>query len=316
LADSLDEVFPDGSGEMVAVDIPCRRCSYSLRGLRKDGRCPECGAAISISICGDRLRFAHPQWLQRVVRGLTLLFWGVFLSVLGSILAATMVRHDPLLSQIIVTLASVVGLAGTWQMTTPDPAGIGEGNGISARKVVRIAVLCGVASELLRLAVAGGGVSGNLHLLSMAFGLGAMAGEFAKLHYIGVLAGRIPDNALRNRAHFLKWALAGCYAFIVVVGLSAGLYVWAVTTGAGGAGSTPGSRSPGQSLAMASCATGLVVIAVLVLWVMTLVLISRLANAIKSEVVTATDLWEQATARGSLATAAKPDAIENERPYF
>ena len=31
-------------------DLPCVRCGYNLRGLKPEGNCPECGAAISKSL--------------------------------------------------------------------------------------------------------------------------------------------------------------------------------------------------------------------------------------------------------------------------
>ncbi|MFO0826987.1 MAG: hypothetical protein U0572_02470 [Phycisphaerales bacterium] len=34
----------------VAVDLPCSRCKYDLRGLHADGRCPECGLELVASI--------------------------------------------------------------------------------------------------------------------------------------------------------------------------------------------------------------------------------------------------------------------------
>ena len=46
-----------------------------------------------------------------------------------------------------------------------------------------------------------------------------------KLHYIGLLADRLPDAGLSGRARFLKWALAGCYAALVVLGLAVLLVV-------------------------------------------------------------------------------------------
>jgi len=45
--------------EFVSKDIPCLRCSYNLRGLPPDGRCPECGFWVAETIdrsgwCADR----------------------------------------------------------------------------------------------------------------------------------------------------------------------------------------------------------------------------------------------------------------------
>ncbi len=42
----------------LAVDLKCKKCAYNLRGLREDGRCPECGTPVGLSTRGDLLRFA------------------------------------------------------------------------------------------------------------------------------------------------------------------------------------------------------------------------------------------------------------------
>lgn len=42
-------------------DVTCVCCGYNLRGLRLDGRCPECGAPVA-----QELRFADRHWLQRM----------------------------------------------------------------------------------------------------------------------------------------------------------------------------------------------------------------------------------------------------------
>ena len=35
---------------VVARDCPCVSCHYNLKGVRLEGKCPECGAAVSRSI--------------------------------------------------------------------------------------------------------------------------------------------------------------------------------------------------------------------------------------------------------------------------
>ncbi len=48
-ADSLlDPLHLDGDGR-ITIDLPCACCGYNLRTLRPDGRCPECGGAVSAS---------------------------------------------------------------------------------------------------------------------------------------------------------------------------------------------------------------------------------------------------------------------------
>lgn len=66
----------------IAADVICIGCGYNLRGLLPDGRCPECGAPVSISFRGD-VSWADPRWLRGVQRGLWLLIacialWYVF----------------------------------------------------------------------------------------------------------------------------------------------------------------------------------------------------------------------------------------------
>lgn len=49
--------------------VTCIKCGYILRGLRMDGRCPECGGAIRDSLEQYRLRHAHPFRLRLVQCG-------------------------------------------------------------------------------------------------------------------------------------------------------------------------------------------------------------------------------------------------------
>lgn len=58
--------------EPFAKDFPCIRCGYNLRGLKADGSCPECGAAIRKSLdfamervlCLACMHPAHPSVVQ------------------------------------------------------------------------------------------------------------------------------------------------------------------------------------------------------------------------------------------------------------
>src|SRR5437763_2552116 len=58
----------------IDADIPCRLCGYDLRGLRRDGRCPECGDAVTLSIAAAsastrRLTLCDPVWLRSLIAG-------------------------------------------------------------------------------------------------------------------------------------------------------------------------------------------------------------------------------------------------------
>ena len=64
LESSLPWVLIDGS-TAIEEDIPCRQCSYNLRGIDCTGRCPECGAPAELSIHGDLLRHSDPALAQK-----------------------------------------------------------------------------------------------------------------------------------------------------------------------------------------------------------------------------------------------------------
>ena len=62
---------PDAS-RTLERDIPCAACDYNLHGLRSDGKCPECGEPVEVSLRPGRLMFTNPGWLKLVL-------WGTFL---------------------------------------------------------------------------------------------------------------------------------------------------------------------------------------------------------------------------------------------
>jgi hypothetical protein len=54
---------------VVTVSVPCRHCTYDLRGLSFDGKCPECGTPIESSLGPWLIHFAPLDWLIFLVRG-------------------------------------------------------------------------------------------------------------------------------------------------------------------------------------------------------------------------------------------------------
>jgi hypothetical protein len=112
----------------VAVDVSregvtCVRCGYDLRGLAGDGRCPECGLAVSRSTeaAGRELRHAPPHWLASLSWGARLVLAAPVLAfVYGTFLA----DYVPPVSLEIVFVApaalSLVFAAGAWLLTRPQ----------------------------------------------------------------------------------------------------------------------------------------------------------------------------------------------------
>lgn len=56
--------YPAG---IVEREFPCAGCEYDVRGLPTEGRCPECGEAMEVSLRGDTLHHADPRWLGRLI---------------------------------------------------------------------------------------------------------------------------------------------------------------------------------------------------------------------------------------------------------
>ncbi len=69
-------------------DRLCVHCGYNLRGLPLDGKCPECGEAVRRSLLGDLLKYADPDWLDRLRFGAALKLWNILLMLTGGIVGA------------------------------------------------------------------------------------------------------------------------------------------------------------------------------------------------------------------------------------
>lgn len=276
-----------GAAAPLGEDIPCRRCSYNLRGLRPDGLCPECGTPVGLSTRLPLLCYADPDWLRKVVRGLTIILWMILVSILATVLAVVLQQVGLReFGQILALAAGVASLYGVWLMTTPDPSGIGEDPNITARKVVRLAVATGLLSQILTQVMeslaATGAVLWLLWGLIGVCSLVGLVGEFAKFIFYEQLARRIPDRALAARARFLKWAWTVSFAASMIIAFTAALVAAVVgTPGPGG----------GTVLGVVMCLGLPVGLAFLVFAVMTLFLLIRLRRAIVDQAAVARATW-------------------------
>jgi hypothetical protein len=223
-------VLPINENGIVTADVPCRGCSYNVRGLSQDGKCPECGTPVGLSIRGNLLCYSDPAWVEKLLKGIDLILWGLLASVVASGLGVGIVfamgpRGTPFFQGITI-LASAVGVIGAWLLTSPDPGTEEQSQVVTARKIVRFALLFGVAESILTM------WSEREHahpfvgaLIGVALILAAMVtvvGEVARLYYLKKLAMRIPDTALAKRANMLCW---GYGISLAVVGIFSGAMV-------------------------------------------------------------------------------------------
>ena len=214
----------------ICVDLTCRRCAYNLRGLREDGRCPECGTPIGRSTQGDFLRYSDPTWVAKLGRGMHLILWWIGLTIVASLATGALASFTSMPPEIWLFLnaaASLVGYWGAWLLTEPDPAQIGEDIYGTARKVVRVSLGVALLGQVLSL-VPDFGLPEPLLLLMgiimIACGLFGVVGEFCRLYYLSKIAQRIPDEKLEKRAAFLKWAMTIGLLLVTIVPVAIGLF--------------------------------------------------------------------------------------------
>lgn len=275
----------------VKSDIPCRKCGYNLRGLNVGGRCPECGSPVGLSVQGDLLRFADPNWLMTLRKGVNLILIGVLVAVIVA-LAGALGRGvlPPLIVQLTSLGGSVFSLLGGWLLTDPDPSGLGEQQYGTVRKLIRITLLVNAAQNLIQIVTVIAPLDPNLFLtlsiLTLVASLVGVVGQFAQLNYLSKLAARIPDLALSSRAWFLMWAIGISYGLLILMFL--GLFI--VIRGAAAGGGGFGGLSQGPLVAF-GCFAAIVLIALIVFAIMYLIMLSRFGRAFEEQAKMARQVW-------------------------
>lgn len=241
-------IAPDGA---VAEDLACRKCGYNLRGLQPDSICPECATPVGRSIRGDYLRFADPDWVETMANGMNWIVTGLFVSIalgcagagtVGAIAAAsgTGVTQSEVTMLILSgagLMGALISLVGYWKVTTPDPSGLVNEEGLNALKLVRIAwatnVFIGPLQHLWERLL------GEVALLPIGLnGILGLVGTVALFIYARRLALRIPNHSLAKQTRIVMWGMAATLlvAFCVAVlgGMVAAMAARAGPPGAAG----------------------------------------------------------------------------------
>ena len=269
--------------EAVTEDIPCRKCGYNLRSMHTDGRCPECGTSVWVSLQGTLLRYSDPNWVETIRRGFARMIAGITIVVAAMIVVI-------ILSAIrrfnVVSLVQLVGIAGwliymwgIWLITEPDPSGLGEDQYGTSRKIIRVGVVCQAVGQVLDFVQKDRMPPGATLLFTIAavlLGIVALVAIYAQLQYLQKLALRIPDVKLSQRSGFLKLAIVISYGTLIVSGIGALLM-------GGGAGSVV--------FGLGAALGGL---ALLVFSLMYLRLLGRMKKSFLEQVLVARATWDAA----------------------
>ncbi|HRK30033.1 MAG TPA: hypothetical protein PLD59_03065 [Tepidisphaeraceae bacterium] len=278
-------IAPDGA---VSQDLPCRKCSYNLRGLTLASRCPECGTAVGYSAQGDLLRFSDPNWVDKLRYGVNLTIAGVVVAIFGTlalVLLSNSLGTGPAQLLMVANAVIIYSLffVGAWLITQPDPSGLGEDQYGAARRLIRITLLIGLANTLLQLAPEAlempETVITMLQLMNVVASIIAVVGTMAQLKYFAKLNLRIPDAKLASRANFLFWALGIPYIILVLMGGLALLLA--------------GSGNQAIMIPI-GLATGIAGLLVLIFGIMSLLLIERMGKRFKEQAAIARQSWAAA----------------------
>ena len=205
-------------GQPLTEDLKCTRCGYNLRGLTLDKLCPECATPIARSVHGNLLRYADPDWLDKLRLGTKLMLWSILIVLVLAVPAGLIMTAG--LPQVVVSIVFMLaGILGLWAMfliTTPEPAIAFNEDPLTLRRIVRgcaVVSFLGVAAQ--EAAQAAGMVAAVLvaeSLLGM-IGLVAHIGLFICLRR---LARRIPDEKLPRQTTIVIWGYAGASGLLLL----------------------------------------------------------------------------------------------------
>jgi hypothetical protein len=190
------------------------------------------------------------------------------------------------LGGLVVTGGYIVATIGWWLMTQPDPLGFGEDQYGTSRKLIRVALVVGIAGQLLNLVVRPGAISFGLVitllLVALILQVISVIGFFAQLTFLSKIAMRIPDQNLSNRANFLRWAFAISYGAVLVFTIFVTMLV--VSAARSGTGSAGGIAALGCFILIAG-------IAAAVFFVMYIILLFGMAGRFQEAAQFARGTW-------------------------
>jgi MFS family permease len=272
---------------LVNTDAACRKCSYNVRGLSVTDRCPECGTPVGISIHGDLLRYSDPDWVEKLARGVNLILWGIVAAIVAGIAGTVLAfNFDLWLGQAIAFVGGLVGLVGAWLLTEPDPGTQEPPQTVTSRRIVRFALLVGLAQNLLMFA----GNRANHPIVERAFGMAAIIagivgviGLFAQIYYLEILARRIPDEALARRANNVRWGFGISYGIMVVGGSLLGFLSAFMQRGQ--------QSGPGPAFFFFGCITAIAAVVALVYAIIYLIMLFRFNRVLRIQADFARHTW-------------------------
>lgn len=267
--------------EVIGADIVCKRCAYSLQGLRRSSLCPECGLAIARSLGSDLLLYSDPSYVARLLAGAKLALWsGVAIVCLLVTGFATIIYSAVFFwgsISLLLVLAALGSLAGWWLLTSPDPGQLAANKGQRPRRIVRVALIATVAlitaSTGIPL-VLGPTNQALLILLRLVVYLIMFASFWPGLLYVRWLAPRIPSEPAYKRASAMLTILASIGGAILLSAILLSAFLTFVA-----------SSNRNRSGAWVFCLLAVLVLVVLVFCIVLVILYAALFIGLRKELM-------------------------------
>jgi hypothetical protein len=286
------DVALDGEGR-IAADVSCRHCSYSLRGLRLDVVCPECGTAVRWSIFGDRLLYADPTWARRLANGALWVLIATFVSIIAGIGGGVLdaILGTTSMSYVGSLLGALISLVGTWLITTPEPGRAEDSPIWNVRAVVRILAFVAVFDSVVTFFIFMPGLPKAVNLMSTAVSsvcqLLGVAGAVLFHLLLYRLAVRIPNASLAHQTRIVMWGLGITYTLAAI---TATITMFMFVSGGGAMMAQPGPPVLMVAMAIIGCPAA-IGFAVFGIW--SIVLLFRYRAALFAAADAAVETWEQ-----------------------
>lgn len=217
---------PQGADAQRLNSGACCECLYPLRGLARDGLCPECGTPIADTLRPRRrrepLRLTPVRVLRRMSRGLNLAWWGAATCASGCLAALAVASgsaphwlqsvHDVIFVTVI-GLAWLVAQSGLFLLSKPEPFNDKNHSYTGELLYCSAAVLfIGAIPVFMILAFRTQGPLSGLRSLGcfapvglLILGAALILQSLVLPAYVEALAQRIPDPVLAKQARRRKY---------------------------------------------------------------------------------------------------------------
>ena len=211
-----------GQGELIQHPKPCRKCHYDLKGLRIGGKCPECGTPIirSGQRFADNLTDAPIDYLRHLALACAVLA-ASWLFIVGAAIAT---NARPVFGTVILAGASLFWWLGTMMITVPRKKGdhtlpdviLDSPRLRLAIRITSSAWPLFAASLLLTLVLGGTAPSVSFVAMITIFAVASLISLVPLCAYLMGFADWSGDDGLSTRFNIAGWAIAvfGTFWFV------------------------------------------------------------------------------------------------------